>query len=181
MNIPTTDTLSSAGRRAVTQPGEVTGIAVAMLPVSDLAVSAAWYRDLLGLEYAREFRNDDGLVTGCALADFRTGYMISFRLRSATAGRPDLRGEHPIIVAVPDRPALDRIRARAAALGYRPTSGEHLDAAWVEVVDPDGIATRFAFPTFPKRFVGARFHRDGRTSLYEAPHLSLGAASEQPR
>ncbi|MFI7708744.1 VOC family protein [Nonomuraea sp. NPDC049480] len=37
-----------------------------MLPVSDLASSAAWYRDLLGLEYAREFERD-GVVTGCAL------------------------------------------------------------------------------------------------------------------
>jgi hypothetical protein len=103
--------------------------------------------------------------------------MISFRLRSATAGRPDLRGEHPIIVHVPDRAALDRIRARATDLGYHPTSGEHLDAAWVEVIDPDGIATRFAYPVQPPTtFTGVRFHADGRTTFYDTPQLALPQA-----
>jgi hypothetical protein len=33
----------------------ITGIIVASLPVSDLATSAAWYGDLLGLDYLRLF------------------------------------------------------------------------------------------------------------------------------
>jgi catechol 2,3-dioxygenase-like lactoylglutathione lyase family enzyme len=157
--------------------GDITGIVVGMLPVTDLAVSAAWYRDLLGIPYLREFAGPDGVVTGCAVADLDTGYMISFRLRGTTAGRPDLRGEHPIILQVRDRAALDRVRARAQALGYRPTGGEHADAAWVEVVDPDGIATRFAVLTSPRAtFMGVVFHEDGSATHYDMPRLELPAA-----
>jgi catechol 2,3-dioxygenase-like lactoylglutathione lyase family enzyme len=75
--------------------GDLLGILVVSLPVTDLARSAAWYRDLLGLDYVREF-GDGERVTGCALADFAAHYMIALRLRSTTQRRADLRGEHPI-------------------------------------------------------------------------------------
>ena len=48
---------------------DLIGIVVVALPVTDLARSAAWYRDLLDLDYVREF-GDGSHVTGCALADF---------------------------------------------------------------------------------------------------------------
>ena len=121
---------------------DLTGIITAMIPVSDLATSAAWYRDLLGLEYMREFRRAD-LVTGCGLGHPANGWGLALRLRSTTAGEADLRGEHPVIFGVPDLAALERIRAHADALGYAPTGGVHADAHWVEVIDPDGIAVRF--------------------------------------
>lgn len=47
---------------------DITGVVVVAIPVTDLAASAAWYRDLLDLSYVREFGDDD-TVTGCALAD----------------------------------------------------------------------------------------------------------------
>ena len=47
----------------------ITGIVQVSLAVSDLTRSAAFYRDALGLTYAREF-GDAHRVTGCALADF---------------------------------------------------------------------------------------------------------------
>ncbi len=159
---------------------DLTGVVAAMLPVTDLAASAAWYGRLLGLRYVREFETD-GVVTGCALADPDGRFLLSFRLRGATAGDPDLRGEHPLIFGVRERPALERIRAHAAGLGYRPTSGEHGDAAWVGVVDPDGIATRFAWPTGDmSAFSGVRFHRDGRTSFYGAPRLTSDGTDRMP-
>jgi catechol 2,3-dioxygenase-like lactoylglutathione lyase family enzyme len=152
---------------------DINGIFCVMLPVTDLARSAAWYRDLLGLTYAREFFNDDGMVTGCAVVDPDARYMISFRLRSTTLGDPDLRGEHPIILAVPSRAALARVESHAASLGYRPNSGEHGDAAWVEVVDPDGIVLRFAFLTNPTTdFTGIHFDTAGDASSYTEPKLS---------
>jgi catechol 2,3-dioxygenase-like lactoylglutathione lyase family enzyme len=184
----TTPTVPPAGGAGTTPPaggagavaGDLTGIVTAMLPVTDLATSVAWYRRLLGLRYVREFETD-GVVTGCALADPAGGYLLSFRLRSATAGDPDLRGEHPLIFGVRDRPALERIRAHATDLGYHPTSGEHGDAAWVEVVDPDGIATRFAWPTGDmSAFSGVRFHPDGRTSFYGAPRLTSDGTDRTP-
>lgn len=46
------------------------------MPVSDLATSAGWYRDLLDLEYVREFSEGES-VTGCALADFSVRYLVT--------------------------------------------------------------------------------------------------------
>lgn len=154
------------------EPTGVTGIAAVSLPVSDLARSAAFYRDLLGLSYAREF-TDGSMVTGCALADFAAGYMISLRRRDTTEGHADLRGEHPIIVAVPDLRTLDAIRRRLAADGFAPVAGSHADAAWVEVLDPDGIAVRLAVPTAKPHFFGVT--PDG---FYDEPRLTLPQVRE---
>jgi catechol 2,3-dioxygenase-like lactoylglutathione lyase family enzyme len=77
--------------------------------VSDLARSAAWYRDLLGLDYVREFSRG-GRVTGCALADWNARY-----LRATIAGEPDLRGEHPIIVEAADAAASGCVPGRGHA------------------------------------------------------------------
>jgi predicted enzyme related to lactoylglutathione lyase len=42
------------------------------LPVTDLSRSAVFYRDVLGLTYAREF-TDGQTITGCAVADSTGG------------------------------------------------------------------------------------------------------------
>jgi hypothetical protein len=158
---------------SATHAGEVTGIVQAMYPAKDLAVSAAWFRDLLGLVYLREFERD-GRITGCALYDPHARYLISLRLRETLPGDADLRGEHPVIVSVPDRGALGRIAGRAAALGYEPVTGEHGDAAWIEVRDPDGTCLRFAYVTGdPGRFTGVRLGPDGSITEYTTPKLSL--------
>ena len=150
---------------------DITGIVQATLAVTDLARSAAFYRDALGLTYAREF-GDGGEVTGCALADFDSGYAIALRRRDRTRGGGDMRGEHPVIVAVPDRPALDRVFGRLAAQGFHPTRGEHADADWVEVIDPDGICTRFAVAHAKPEFFGVV--PDG---FYDTPRLELPPAA----
>ena len=150
---------------------DITGIVQATLAVNDLARSAAFYRDVLGLTYAREFGDADR-VTGCALADFDRGYAIALRRRDSTQGGGDMRGEHPVIVSVPDGPALDRVFGRLAAQGFQPTRGEHADAAWVEVVDPDGICTRFAVAHAKPEFFGVL--PDG---FYVTPRLELPPAA----
>jgi catechol 2,3-dioxygenase-like lactoylglutathione lyase family enzyme len=141
--------------------------------VSDLARSAAWYRDLLGLDYVREFVVD-GQVTGNALADWQSRYVIALRLSSTLAGPTDLRGEHPVILETASPQAAERVRARAAARGLRSTSGVHADGSWTEYVDPDGIAVRVVHSvTAPRGFLGVEFRSDGEPDFYEAPRLAL--------
>jgi catechol 2,3-dioxygenase-like lactoylglutathione lyase family enzyme len=152
---------------------DVTGIVVVSIPVTNLAVSAAWYRDLLDLELVREF-GDENTVTGCALADFTAHYMVALRRRDATAGHADLRGEHPIILEAADAEAADRVRAKAAALGVASTSGHHADGAWIEFLDPDGIALRVLHSAIgPRHFIGVMSTADGELSFYDTPRLNV--------
>jgi catechol 2,3-dioxygenase-like lactoylglutathione lyase family enzyme len=152
---------------------DVTGIVVVSIPVTDLAVSAAWYRDLLQLDYVREFGGQQS-VTGCALADFTSRYMIALRLRSATAGQADLRGEHPVVVEAADAAAAERVRARAEALGIPSKSGQHADGHWIEFIDPDGIALRVVHGAAgPRSFLGIRYTGDDDWDLYQTPRLNL--------
>jgi catechol 2,3-dioxygenase-like lactoylglutathione lyase family enzyme len=157
---------------------DVLGVVVVAVPVSDLVRSAAWYRDLLDLQYVREF-GDQHDVSGCALADFASHYMIALRRRDATAGRADLRGEHPIIVEAADEAAANRTRTRAAALGVASTSGEHADGAWIEFIDPDGIALRVIYnANGPQHFIGVT-STDAGPAFYETPRLPLPAPHQE--
>jgi catechol 2,3-dioxygenase-like lactoylglutathione lyase family enzyme len=148
------------------------------LPVADLARSASWYRDLLDLEYVREF-GDDEQVTGCGLADFAARYMIALRLRSTTQGHADLRGEHPIVLEARDAAASERVRARAVQLGISFTSGTHPDGTWTEFTDPDGICLRLVHDAGgPESFMGVRWTASGETEFYTTPRLQLGTDEE---
>jgi catechol 2,3-dioxygenase-like lactoylglutathione lyase family enzyme len=152
---------------------DLTGIVQVCIPVTDLARSAAWYRDLLGLSYVREFSNDAG-VTGCALADWQARYLIALRLRRDTAGNADLRGEHPIVLEAASPAAAARVRERAADLGITATSGTHADGSWIEFLDPDGIALRIVHSALGSRgFFGVHFRSDGEPSFYDTPRLPL--------
>jgi catechol 2,3-dioxygenase-like lactoylglutathione lyase family enzyme len=164
----------AAGMDTTTTP-DVLGIAVGMIPVTDLARSAAFYERLLGLVYLREFSNADGTVTGCALYDAAARWGISFRLRRTTAGDPDLVGEHPLALRVRDLAALDRVEARARELGCFVGRGRHLDGDWVRVVDPDGIETVLAVPPDPgvATFVGVRTEERQPVSCYGEPLLTV--------
>jgi catechol 2,3-dioxygenase-like lactoylglutathione lyase family enzyme len=154
-------------------PGDILGIVQVTIPVSDLALSAAWYRDLLGLAYVREFVNA-GAVTGCALADWSARYLIALRLRSDTSGRADLRGEHPVVLEAADAVAADRVRRRAAALGVAWTGGVHADGHWTEYVDPDGIALRIVHSAAgPATFLGVDLAPDSGAAFYDTPRLRV--------
>ena len=159
--------------RAPAATRELLGVVQVTIPVSDLARSAAWYRDLLDLTYVREFTSDHG-VTGCALADWEARYFIALRLRSTTAGDADLRGEHPVILEATDAAAAQRLRDRAHARGVYSTSGTHMDGTWIEFVDPDGIAVRIVHSaTGPTTFMGVDFTADGSSAFYDTPRLRL--------
>lgn len=165
-------TLDRAVRTSRDTGRDILGVVVVAIPVSDLVRSAVWYRDVLDLQYVREF-GDQHEVSGCALADFDAHYMIALRRRGATAGHADLRGEHPVIVEARDEAAALRIRARATALGVASTSGEHADGAWIEFVDPDGIALRVIYDANgPQHFIGVT-SSDAGLAFYERPRLQL--------
>lgn len=152
---------------------ELTGIICGAIAVSDLQRSATWYRDLLVLDYVREFGNDRR-VTGCALADFEAHFMLALRLRDDTAGQADLRGEHPWILEAVDAAATDRVRQRADRLGVPYTAGAHADGTWTEFVDPDGIVLRVVHGAEgPREFMGVHFADDGTTEFYAEPRLAL--------
>ena len=162
-----------AGAPATGTTGDLTGIVQVSIPVSDLARSAAWYRDLLGLAFVREFGDDDR-VTGCALADWSARFLVALRLRSTTAGAADLRGEHPLVLEAADAGAAARVRARADALGIGWTSGRHADGEWMEFLDPDGIAVRLVHDAAgPRTFLGVRWTTTGDATFYETPRLEL--------
>ena len=155
---------------------DLLGIVVVSLPVTDLARSAAWYRDLLDLTYVREFGDSDQ-VTGCALADFTAHFMIALRLRSTTLAQADLRGEHPVILEARDAAAADRVRDRATMLGIPHTSGRHADGTWTEFVDPDGICLRIVHSAAgPEEFLGVLLTPDGAASFYTEPRLAVPPA-----
>lgn len=162
---PTSQTSTRTGIRGIIQ---------ANLPVSDLARSAAFYRDLLDLEYVREF-GDGETVTGCALADFDLPYLIALRRRDTLAGgEADLRGEHPVVVEADSPEAAERIRDRATERGIPSTSGTHADGTWIEFLDPDGIAIRVVHSlTATESFLGVVFAADGTQTFYDAPRLDL--------
>jgi catechol 2,3-dioxygenase-like lactoylglutathione lyase family enzyme len=165
---------ASAADLTETQVGsqEVLGIVQVTIPVSGLARSATWYRDLLNLSYVRELGNDHG-VTGCALADWQARYLIALRRRSDTAGVADLRGEHPVVLEATDAKSAERLRDRATARGISSTSGTHADGSWIEFIDPDGIAIRIVHSAVgPKRFLGIHFTEDSAT-FYDTPRLGI--------
>jgi catechol 2,3-dioxygenase-like lactoylglutathione lyase family enzyme len=153
--------------RSTTRTG-LRGIVQATIPVSDLARSAQFYADLLGLRYVREF-GDGTTVTGCALADFDARCFIALRRRDRLAGgEADLRGEHPVI------------RERATRLGLPSTSGTHADGTWIEFLDPDGIALRIVHtPTPTESFLGVSFGPDGQQAFYDEPKLEVSKRPHQ--
>lgn len=154
---------------------DLVGLVQVSIPVTDLARSAAWYRDLLDLRYVREFGDDAG-VTGCALADWDSRYLVALRLRSRTAGEADLRGEHPVVVEAADSAAAGRVRARADARGIAWTSGRHADGEWTEFLDPDGIAVRMVHDAKgPRSFLGVRSGPAG-LEFYDRPRLDVASA-----
>jgi catechol 2,3-dioxygenase-like lactoylglutathione lyase family enzyme len=151
----------------------IRGIVQVTIPVTDLARSAAFYRDLLGLTYIREF-GDPAEVTGCAMADLDARYLVALRRRDTlrSGADADLRGEHPIIVEATSPAAAEEIRDRASALGIPSTSGTHADGTWIEFLDPDGIAIRVLHtPTLATTFFGVVFGPQGDPEFYDAPRL----------
>jgi catechol 2,3-dioxygenase-like lactoylglutathione lyase family enzyme len=141
--------------------------------VADLARSARWYADLLGLTPAREFV-EDGVLRGVMLLHREAGFDISLRDRSVCAGRPDLAGFDVVAFRVASRADLDAFAEHCERLGvaHGEAHDRGVDGAAMDVPDPEGVVLRFVAPgdgAPPCR--GLEFTPDGGVSTYETPRL----------
>lgn len=143
------------------------------IPVTDLARSVAWYRDLLRLTLAAEFR-DRGQLRGAQLMD-ASGFGIALREREFCARKPDLAGFDVVALEVGAVADLHELAARAGELGAEHTGvtdrGAH--GAVLDLIDPDGTVVRVLAnnPLHPDRFVGVDSDAEGSFTLYDTPVL----------
>ncbi|MBG0568560.1 VOC family protein [Actinoplanes aureus] len=137
-------------------------IAQIKLPVTDLARSVAWYRDLLDLRLWAEFL-EDGVVRGVGLIDPRGRFNIALRDRSVCAASPDLRGFDVVAFLPASGSVLTELMDRCARLGIAHNGVEETPAGpRLDIPDPDGTVLRFYhFTESTDGFVGVE-SRDGR-------------------
>ncbi|MEU0545552.1 VOC family protein [Nocardia sp. NPDC005978] len=143
------------------------------IPVGDLARSVAWYRDLLRLTLAAEFR-DQGVLRGAQLMD-ANGFGIALREREFCASKPDLAGFDVVALEVGAVEDLHELVRRADELGAEHTGvtdrGEY--GAFLDLIDPDGTVIRVLAdnPLHAGRFIGVDSDADGGFTLYDTPTL----------
>lgn len=143
------------------------------LPVTDLARSAAWYRDVLGLRRQFEFA-EHGEVRGVQLVDATGDVTIALRDRKYCADQPRLAGFDVVSFRAKSRDALVELVSLCDRLGARHNDIQDLPpfVSTLDVYDPDDTVLRFAFdhPTAPTGFVGVDVGESG-PSLYGEPRL----------
>jgi catechol 2,3-dioxygenase-like lactoylglutathione lyase family enzyme len=147
-------------------------IAQVKLPVTDLARSVAWYRELFDLRLWTEIV-EDGVLRGAALLDPLGRFNIALRDRSVCASQPNLDGFDVVAFLPKSRSLLDELVERCERLGVAHNgicatpAGDRLD-----IPDPDGTVLRFYHFTAPTEgFIGVEF-RDGEVvGTYQTPRL----------
>lgn len=137
-------------------------IAQVKLPVTDLARSVAWYRDLLGLRLWAEF-TEDGVVRGVGLIDPESRFNIALRDRSVCASEPDLRGFDVVAFLPASYSVLAEMIDRCTRLGIAHSGIEQTPAGpRLDIPDPDGTVLRFYhFTESTDGFIGVE-SRGGR-------------------
>ncbi|MFE9324503.1 VOC family protein [Nocardia sp. NPDC052278] len=145
------------------------------LPVSNLAKSVAWYRQLLDLEPVFEFYEEDA-VRGVVLLEPNADLHIGLRERAYCASHPHLNDFDAFALKVDSLETFTELIKRAEELGA--PHGEIHDrgpyGAALDISDPDGTVIRFLYEpdTYPTGFAGLEFGPDGTPIGYEQPRLS---------
>jgi catechol 2,3-dioxygenase-like lactoylglutathione lyase family enzyme len=158
-----------------TTPAGIRGldrIAQVKLPVSDLARSVAWYRQLLDLRLWAEFV-EDGVLRGAALIDPKGRFNIALRDRSVCASRPNLNG-FDVMAFVPDsRAVLEDMAARCDRLGIAHSGIQDTPAGpRLDVPDPDGTVLRlYQFTDPTDGFIGVEMTDGQPVGTYHIPRL----------
>lgn len=167
----TSEDNASTTATAVGIPG-LHRIAQIKLPVTDLARSVAWYRDLLDLRLWAEFV-EDGVLRGAGLIDPQGRFNIALRDRRVCAGRPQLRGFDVVAFQPASAAVLDDLVARCDRLGVAHSGIEHTPAGpRLDIPDPDGTVLRFYHFTGPTdRFTGIETRDGDYVGTYAVPRL----------
>jgi catechol 2,3-dioxygenase-like lactoylglutathione lyase family enzyme len=117
------------------------------VPVTDLAVSRAWYAAVFGLREEMEWPDDDGVVRGVGFSGLGS---VTLALREHPAAAAATEGFGFLNVKVPDEEDLDDCAAHLDELGIRHTPV--ISAARGRLVgfhDPDGHELSFYAETHP--------------------------------
>ena len=148
-------------------------IAQVKLPVTDLARSVGWYRELLGLRLFAEFA-EDGVVRGAGLIDPGERFCIALRDRTVCAGTPSLDGFDVLAFAPASREVLDEVIARCERLGIKHAEPYDTPAGTIlDVPDPDGTVLRFYhFTAGTAGFTGVESRAGAYVGFYPEPRLS---------
>jgi catechol 2,3-dioxygenase-like lactoylglutathione lyase family enzyme len=147
-------------------------IAQIKLPVTDLARSVTWYRQVLDLRLWAEFV-EDGVLRGAGLIDPQGRFNIALRHRSVCANRPDLRGFDVVAFLPASRSVLEDLIDRCDRLGIAHDGIEETPAGpRLDIPDPDGTVLRFYhFTASTDVFTGVET-RDGKyVGTYHTPRL----------
>ena len=147
-------------------------IAQVKLPVTDLARSVTWYRQLLDLRLWAEFV-EDGVLRGAALIDPAGRFNIALRDRRACASEPDLRGFDVVAFVPADRSVLDELAARCERLGVAYGIEDTPAGPRLDIPDPDGTVLRFYhFTDSTDGFVGIDIRDGQHIGTYSTPRLT---------
>jgi catechol 2,3-dioxygenase-like lactoylglutathione lyase family enzyme len=158
------------------------GLAQVKLPVTDLAHSIRWYRELLDLRLWTEFV-EDGVLRGAGLIDPDGRFGIALRDRAACAGEPELRGFDVVALRPRSAGVLNRLVERCTRLGVAHGGIRHRPGgAWLDVPDPDGTVLRFYHFTDPTdRFTGVELRRGQPVGTYDQPRSTRSGTDLEPR
>ena len=142
------------------------------LPVTDLARSVTWYRQLLDLRLWVEIVEDD-VLRGAGLIDPQGRFNIALRDRTVCASQPNLHGFDVVAFLPATRSVLENMTARCDRLGI-PHNGIQDTPAGprLDIPDPDGTVLRFYHFTGPTEgFTGVEMRNGEHVGTYHTPRL----------
>jgi catechol 2,3-dioxygenase-like lactoylglutathione lyase family enzyme len=155
-------------------------IAQVKLPVTEVARSVAWYRELLDLRLWAEFV-EDGVLRGAGLIDAEQRFAVALRDRSRCASSPTLAGFDVVAFLPGSEAVLHELVERCERMGTwhggirRNPGGTYLD-----VPDPDGTVLRFYHFTAPTAGFTGIESRDGEyVGTYETPRLAASSCADR--
>ncbi|MEV4536492.1 VOC family protein [Asanoa sp. NPDC049518] len=118
---------------------ELAGIHHVKIPVTDLAQSVRWYREVFGLRPTLEFPEADGVVRGCAgEIPGLSATLVAFRVNPVAA--EGNRGFDPVSFAVRTRDDLQGWAEHLDSLDIKHSPLIEASVGWLLVFDdPDGL------------------------------------------
>lgn len=120
----------------------ITGIHHVKLPVSDLAVSRAWYERVLGFIVTLEFEDEDGVVRGVAGTVPGLGES-GLALRQNPEAAKGFAGFDPISFGIADHAAAEGWAAHLDSIGIDHSPIIEATIGWIVAFhDPDGTELR---------------------------------------